>query len=74
MYGFDPINLEKKDIDVWLHESPDNILLVIEKNTISFSKTKSYTSKSKSKKSDLDKNSSNEKIFCLKRQYLTIPN
>ena len=60
MIGYDPIDLENKDVNLWLSESDDNILLIIDKNKVDFSKSPG------NKKSK-------EKIFCLKRQYLSIP-
>ena len=65
MIGFDPIDLENKDVNLWLSESDDNILLLVDKNQVNFSKSPSLN-KNKNKKLK-------EKIFCLKRQYLSIP-
>ena len=63
MLGFDPIDLENKDVNLWLSESDDNILLLVDKNDFNFSKSSSSTKNNPLK----------EKIFCLKRQYLSIP-
>ena len=41
MYGYDPILLEKRELNEWLNESDDNILLVFNRNSISFSKSRS---------------------------------
>ena len=59
MYGYDPILLEKRNINEWLNESDDNILLIFDKSHLNFSKSPS--------------NESNDKIFCLKRQFLFNP-
>ena len=59
MYGYDPILLEKRNINEWLNESEDNILLIFDKSQLKFSKSPS--------------NESNDKIFCLKRQFLFNP-
>ena len=59
MYGYDPILLEKRNINEWLNESDDNILLIFDKSQLNFSKSPS--------------NESNDKIFCLKRQFLFNP-
>ena len=59
MYGYDPILLEKRNINEWLNESDDNILLIFDKSQLKFSKSPS--------------NESNDKIFCLKRQFLFNP-
>ena len=56
MNGYDPILLEKRNINEWLNESDDNILLIFDKSQLKFSKSPS-----------------NEKIFCLKRQFLFNP-
>tara|TARA_Y100000389_G_C17465180_1_gene524850 strand:- start:716 stop:1921 length:1206 start_codon:yes stop_codon:yes gene_type:complete len=60
IYGYDPIYLEKIEVNEWLKEDNDNILLVIEdsKDNINFSKT------------SLKKN----KIYCSKKSYLENPN
>ena len=59
MYGYDPINLEKKNIYNWLSETDDNILLIFDKNkNISFSN--SYII-------------NNEIIFCLKKSFIQTP-
>ena len=63
MIGFDPIDLENKDVNLWLSESDDNILLLVDKNDFNFSKSSISTKNNPLK----------EKIFCLKRQYLSIP-
>ena len=57
------IDLENKDVNIWLSESDDNILLLVDKNDFNFSKSSSSTKNNPLK----------EKIFCLKRQYLSIP-
>ena len=36
MIGFDPIDLENKDVNIWLAESDDNILLLVDKNDFTF--------------------------------------
>ena len=66
MIGFDPIDLENKDVNIWLAESDDNILLLVDKNDFNFSKSSKSSSSTKT-------NPLKEKIFCLKRQYLSIP-
>ena len=65
MAGFDPIFLEKRNIDDWLNESPDNIVIFFDAK-LSFSKTLTLNSN--------NSNNYNYKIFCLKKQYLEIPN
>ena len=72
MYGYDPINLEKRNVNEWLIESDDNILLIIDKSNINFSKSKSSINKSKKQNQNYNKFNI-EKIFCLKRQYLSDP-
>ena len=59
MHGYDPILLEKRNINEWLNESNDNILLIFDKSQLNFSKS--------------PLNESNDKIFCLKRQFLFNP-
>jgi len=59
MYGYDPILLEKRNINEWLNESADNILLIFDKSQLNFSKS--------------PLNTSNDKIFCLKRQFIFNP-
>jgi hypothetical protein len=59
MHGYDPILLEKRNINEWLNESEDNILLIFDKTQLNFSKS--------------PVNESNDKIFCLKRQFLFNP-
>lgn len=64
IYGKDPITQETIEINDWLNESDDNILLIISKSekNISFSR-------SDSKK----KNKINEKIYLFKKSYLQVP-
>ena len=62
IYGKNPISLEKIDVYDWLSESEDNILLIFDKNNnLSFSKSQS------------NKDSNNEIIFCIKRSFLETP-
>lgn len=70
MYGYDPILLEKREVNSWINESSENILIVLKKNNSKISFTKSKSSKN-SKKA---KNNTNEKIFCLKKSFLNLPN
>jgi hypothetical protein len=67
MNGFDPIFLEKRNIKEWLNESLDNIVIFFD-NKLSFSDNKTRTLYSNSSLNN------NYKIFCLKKQYLEIPN
>tara|TARA_B100001093_G_scaffold113103_1_gene105501 strand:+ start:105 stop:1397 length:1293 start_codon:yes stop_codon:yes gene_type:complete len=59
IYGYDPIYLEKIEVNKWLEEDDDNFLLVLED-----SKNKVNISKSFNKK---------DKIFCLKKSYIQTP-
>ena len=63
MYGYDPIFLEKRSTNEWLSESDDNILVIFDKHSLKFS-----ASPNNSKKTN-----SQEKVFCLKKQFLFNP-
>ena len=63
MYGYDPIFLEKRKLKEWLQESEDNILVIFDKNSLKFSASPN----------DSMKNNSQEKVFCLKKQFLFNP-
>jgi len=63
MYGYDPIFLEKRNINEWLQESEDNILVIFDKNSLNFSASPNTPMK----------NNSQDKVFCLKKQYLFNP-
>ena len=63
MYGYDPIFLEKRKLNEWLQESEDNILVIFDKNSLKFSASPN----------DSMKNKSQEKVFCLKKQFLFNP-
>jgi hypothetical protein len=63
MYGYDPIFLEKRKLNEWLDESEENIVLIFDKNSLKFSASPN----------DSMKNNSQDKIFCLKKQFLFNP-
>jgi len=63
MYGYDPIFLEKRKLNEWLDESEDNILVIFDKNSLKFSASPN----------DSIKNKSQDKVFCLKKQFLFNP-
>jgi len=63
MYGYDPIFLEKRLLTEWLDESEDNILVIFDKNNLKFSASPN----------DSIKNKSQDKVFCLKKQFLFNP-
>ena len=63
MYGYDPIFLEKRKLNEWLEESEDNILVIFDKNSLKFSASPN----------DSIKNKSQDKVFCLKKQFLFNP-
>jgi hypothetical protein len=63
MYGYDPIFLEKRKLNEWLQESEDNILVIFDKNSLKFSASQN----------DSMKNKSQDKVFCLKKQFLFNP-
>jgi len=63
MYGYDPIFLEKRKLNEWLEESEDNILVIFDKNSLKFSASPN----------DSMKNKSQDKVFCLKKQFLFNP-
>ena len=63
MYGYDPIFLEKRKLNEWLDESEDNILVIFDKNSLKFSASPN----------DSMKNKSQDKVFCLKKQFLFNP-
>lgn len=71
MFGYDPINLEKYNIKEWLDMEEDNIIIVIPRNRIRL--TSSRTSKIKNKTRIKNEYEKNNKIFLLKRSYLEIP-
>ena len=64
IYGKDPITKETLEINEWLNESDDNILLILDKSVknISFSRSDSAA-----------KNKINDKIYLFKRSYLQVP-
>jgi hypothetical protein len=63
MYGYDPIFLEKRKLSEWLEESEDNILVIFDKNSLKFSASPNTPMKHKSQ----------DKVFCLKKQFLFNP-
>jgi hypothetical protein len=63
MYGYDPIFLEKRKLNEWLDESEDNILVIFDKNSLKFSASPNTPIKHKSQ----------DKVFCLKKQFLFNP-
>jgi hypothetical protein len=63
MYGYDPIFLEKRKLNEWLDESEDNILVIFDKNSLKFSASPNTPMKHKSQ----------DKVFCLKKQFLFNP-
>ena len=71
IYGKDPISLEKINIYDWLNESPDNILLIFDKNN-SIDFTRSRTSFNKKNK-EIKNLNNNEIIYCLKRSFIQTP-
>ena len=64
IYGKDPITKETIEINEWLSENDDNILLIIDKSIKNVSLSQSETEK---------KNKINEKIYLFKRSYLQVP-
>jgi len=64
IYGEDPITKESLEINEWLNESDDNILLIIDKNIKNISLTPSYNP---------EKKKINDKIYLFKRSYLQVP-
>ena len=60
MYGYDPILLENVDVNEWLQESEDNIILAIEKTALSSRNSSKQGNKS-------------YKLLCLKREYFHMP-
>lgn len=64
IYGKDPITKETLEINEWLNETDDNILLILDKSTknISFSRSDSAA-----------KNKISDKIYLFKRSYLQVP-
>jgi len=63
MYGYDPIFLEKRKLNEWLDESEDNILVIFDKTSLKFSASPNDSMKHKSQ----------DKVFCLKKQFLFDP-
>jgi hypothetical protein len=63
MYGYDPIFLEKRKLNEWLQESEDNIIVIFDKHSLKFSASPN----------DSMKNKSQDKVFCLKKQFLFNP-
>lgn len=61
MYVYDPIYLEKRNINEWLEENEDNIIVIVEKTNLNFSDN--YT----------ETKSTNIKMFGYKKQYLIEP-
>jgi hypothetical protein len=64
IYGKDPITKETIEINEWLSENDDNILLIIDKSIKNVSLSRSESEK---------KNKLNEKIYLFKRSYLQVP-
>jgi len=64
IYGEDPITKESLEINEWLNENDDNILLVIDKNIKNISLTPSYNP---------SKTKINDKIYLFKKSYLQVP-
>ena len=64
MYGKDPITKETIEINEWLNETDDNILLILDKSAknVSFSRSDSAA-----------KNKISDKIYLFKRSYLQVP-
>ena len=64
IYGKDPITKETIEINEWLNESDDNILLILDKSSknVSFSSSESGM-----------KNKINDKIYLFKKSYIQIP-
>ena len=56
IYGYDPIFLEKIEVNEWLKEDEDNILLVIEDSNDQVNLSKTFLKKNK--------------IYCSKKSYL----
>ena len=63
MYGYDPIFLEKRNLKEWLDESDDNILVIFNKHSLKFSASPNSSNENKSQ----------DKVFCLKKQFLFNP-
>ena len=63
MYGYDPIFLEKRVLTEWLDESEDNILVIFDKQKLRFSASPNNSNENKSQ----------DKVFCLKKQFLFNP-
>ena len=63
MYGYDPIFLEKRKLKEWLDESQDNILVIFDKHSLKFSASPNSGNENKSQ----------NKVFCLKKQFLFKP-
>tara|TARA_B100000900_G_scaffold104452_1_gene86694 strand:+ start:5542 stop:7083 length:1542 start_codon:yes stop_codon:yes gene_type:complete len=62
IYGKNPITLEKINVNDWLSESNDNILLIFDKNSnLNFSN------------SNTNNSVKNEIIFCIKRSFIQTP-
>tara|TARA_B100001093_G_scaffold375218_1_gene360277 strand:- start:3455 stop:4708 length:1254 start_codon:yes stop_codon:yes gene_type:complete len=59
IYGYDPIYLEKIEVNEWLQEDNDNFLLVLEDSSEKINISKSFNKK--------------DKIFCLKKSYIQTP-
>ena len=64
IYGKDPITKETIEVNEWLSENDDNILLIIDKSIKNVTLSQSETEK---------KNKINEKIYLFKRSYLQVP-
>ena len=64
IYGKDPITKETIEINEWLNETDDNILLILDKSAknVSFSRSDSAA-----------KNKISDKIYLFKRSYLQVP-
>lgn len=63
MYGYDPIFLEKRNLKEWLDESDDNILVIFNKHSLKFSASPNSSNENKLQ----------DKVFCLKKQFLFNP-
>jgi len=64
IYGKEPITKETIEINEWLDETHDNILLILDKSAknVSFSRSDSVA-----------KNKISDKIYLFKRSYLQVP-
>ena len=72
IYGYDPIFLEKKEVNEWLKEDEDNILLVIEDSNDQVNLSKSFLKKNDVKFSALDSEILLAKALKKQRKYLIL--